>query len=107
MSEHCFPLLEYCGDRLIVDHAWANAREKLILVEIRGKYFEIELDVAKTRNPPWPRLNQCDLMPTDRGPTGKDWPLGQEGVPFPFRFILRSETEKLKSSSVLYGPPDL
>lgn len=107
MSEHCFPLLEYCGDRLVVDRAWVNAREKMILVEIEGNFFEIELGVAKTGDLPWLKLNQCDLMPTDHGPTGRDWPLGQEGVPFPFRFILRSEAEKLKSSSILYGPPDL
>lgn len=107
MSTHYFPQLEYHGDRLVVDHAWVNARKKLILVEIKSNFFEIALDTAKETNLPWPKLNQCDLMPTDHGPTDKDWPLGQEGVPFPFRFALRNKINRSKTSGVKHGPPDL
>lgn len=85
-----FPLLTYHCGWLIVDKAWVDARRKMMLVKIRDRYFEIELDDAKAGPGPWPKLDQCDLMPVDHGPTETDWPLGREGTELPFRFMLRS-----------------
>lgn len=93
-----FPVLTHHNYSLIVDRAWVNARQKLVLVEIDGRYFEIELDAAKAGEYPWPKLDQCDLMPVDHGPAGSDWPLGQEGHNPSFRFILRSQIPELKSA---------
>lgn len=89
-----FPLLSYHADWLIVDRAWVDARKQMALVKIKDRYFEIELDAARAGKLPWSKLDQCDLMPVDHGPTDTDWPLGREGGSLPFRFILRSRLSK-------------
>lgn len=107
MNKCGFPLLNYYANKLIVDHAWVDARRKMVLVNIGGRYFEIELANARTEPIPRSKLDQCDLIPVEHGPTDMDWPLGQEGTALPFRFVLRSSLKPSSEKETWYGRPDL
>ena len=85
-----FPILEYHKNHwLIVDRAWIDARQKVVLVEIGGRYFEIDMEDALYQSHDEKLLDQCYLMTVNRGPSEADWPLGQEGHEPAFRFLLR------------------
>lgn len=100
--ERIFPALTYYNGSLIVDKAWVNAREKTVLVEIEGKYFEIDLDTALGSPIGKKALDQCELVPVGHGPSEANWPLGQGGHDPIFRFSLR---DKLSAPRLKTLPP--
>ena len=86
-----FPQLKYYRGWLVVDRAWVDAKRRMVLVEIEGQYFEMDIDTAVQSE--W-GLNQCELIPVDHGPTETDWPLRKEDCRR-FRFMLPAQIPAL------------
>lgn len=82
------PQLSYYGKALIVDHAWADARNQKVLLELEGRLFSVPLAIARKEG--GRQLDEGDLLPVeDRLTLAELWPLEGEAIQTRFWVILR------------------
>lgn len=82
------PQLSYYGKALIVDHAWADARNQKVLLELDGLLFSVPLATARKEG--GRQLDEGDLLPVEDAPTLTElWPLEGEAIQTRFWIILR------------------
>lgn len=83
-----YPQLSYYGKALVVDRAWADARNQKVILELDGFLFSVPLATARKEG--GRQLDEGDLLPVEDAPTLTElWPLEGEAIQTRFWVILR------------------
>lgn len=82
------PQLSYYGKALIVDRAWADARNQKVILELDGFLFSVPLATARKEG--GRQLDEGDLLLVENASElGDLWPLEGEAIQTRFWIILR------------------
>lgn len=83
-----YPQLSYYGKALIVDHAWVDARNQTVLLELDGLLFSVPLALARKNG--GRQLDEGDLLLVeDASELGDLWPLEDEAAQSRYWLLLR------------------
>ena len=83
-----YPQLTYYGKTLVVDRAWADARNQKVILELDGFLFSVPLATARKEG--GRQLDEGDLLLVENASElGDLWPLESEAIQTRFWIILR------------------